>query len=125
MPTIGERNAARAQRNTDRNAAIQQDNATNNALLQLENRVRELEDRVREVEAQNAMWRSQMEAMGDVIARQALGQQQVQPPLAVNQSPEPVAMNDATVNGRNGRLTEVSVRKSIASLVKNNNNKLG
>ena len=54
-----------------------------------------MEDRLQELEAQNAMLESQVEAMGDVIARQALAQLQVQPPLAVNQNPEPVVMNSA------------------------------
>ena len=48
MPTIGERNAARAEHNAEHNAAIQQDNVTNNAFLQLQ-------DRIQELEAQNAM----------------------------------------------------------------------
>ena len=70
MPTIGECNAARAQRSAARNAAIQQDNAANNALLQME-------DRLQELEAQNAILELWVEAMGDVIARQALAQLQV------------------------------------------------
>ena len=109
MPTIGECNAARAQHNAERNITIRQDNAANNALLQIEARLQQLEDRVRELEAQNAMGRSQMAAMGDVIARQALTQQQVQPPLAVSQSPEPIAMNSAMEGIRTGRLAKVSV----------------
>ncbi|KAG2217957.1 hypothetical protein INT45_001391 [Circinella minor] len=52
-----------------------------------------LEDCVRQVEARNAMLESQVQAMGDVIARQVLTQQQIQPPFAVNQNPEPVAMH--------------------------------
>ncbi|KAG2217756.1 hypothetical protein INT45_005477 [Circinella minor] len=87
MATLGEHNAARAQRSAARNATIQQDNIANNALLQLEDRV---------------------QAMGDVIARQALAQQQVQPPLAVNQNPEPVAMHGAMEGFRAGRLAKVS-----------------
>ena len=102
MPTIGEHNAARAQCSAARNAAIQQDNAANNALLQME-------DHLRELEARNAMLESRVEAMGDVIARQALAQLQVQPPLAVNQNPEPVAMNSAVEGVRTGRLAKVSV----------------
>ena len=116
MPTIGDRNAARAQRNADRNAAIQQENARNNAFL-------EMEDRLRELEARNAMLESRMEAMGDVVARQALAQQQVaqeqvEPQLAVNQSSGPAMMNGAVEDVGIGRLPKVSVRKSLGSLVK-------
>ena len=92
-----------------RNTTIRQDNVANNASLQIEARFQQLEDRVRELEAQNAMGRSQMAAMGDVIARQALTQQQVQPPLAVSQSPEPIMMNGAVEGVRTSRLAKVSV----------------
>ncbi|KAG2212568.1 hypothetical protein INT45_007407 [Circinella minor] len=111
MPTLGEHNAARAQRSAARNATIQQVNTANNALLQLE-------DRVRQVEARNAMLESQVQAMGDVIARQALTQQQVQPPLAINQNPEPVAMHGAVEGFRAGRLAKVSaaIRHQNAAL---------
>ncbi|KAI7847555.1 hypothetical protein BDC45DRAFT_351946 [Circinella umbellata] len=78
MPTIGERNAARAQRNMDRNAVIQQDNTRSTALL--------IEDRIRELETRNMMLESRVEAMGNVIARQALAQQQeVQLQIPVSQ----------------------------------------
>ena len=68
-----------------------------------------MEDRLQELEAQNAMLESQVEAMGDVITRQALAQLQVQPPLAVNQNPEPVAMSSAMEGVRTGCLAKISV----------------
>ncbi|KAI7850935.1 hypothetical protein BDC45DRAFT_572611 [Circinella umbellata] len=67
MPTMGERNAARAQRNMDRNAVIQQDNTRSTALL--------IEDRIRELEMKNRMLESRVKVMGNIIARQALAQQ--------------------------------------------------
>lgn len=118
MPTIGERNAARAQRNAERNAVIQQDNARNNA-RNMEDRVRELEarndlleDRVREMEARNDLLESRVQAMGDVFARQILAQQQVQPLPAVNQNHELVVMDSAAGGIGIGRLAKVSIRKS-------------
>ncbi|KAG2209878.1 hypothetical protein INT45_004861 [Circinella minor] len=88
MPTIGERNAARAQCNIDRNAVIQQDNRRNTAL--------QIEDRIRELETQNIVLESRVEVMGNVIAKQALAQQQeVQLQLAVSQNPNTVMMDGA------------------------------
>ena len=111
MPTIGERNAARAQRNMDRNAVIQQDNRRNTAL--------QIEDRIRELETRNTVLESRVEAMGNVIARQALAQQQeVQLQLAVSQNPDTVMMDGAVHDNRIQRSDNVSVKKSLGSLVK-------
>ena len=98
MPTIGERNAARAQRSMDRNAVIQQDNTRNTALL--------IEDRIRELETRNMILESRVEAMGNVIAMQALAQQQeVQLQL-------PVSQDDVVFDNQVHGPGDVSVRKS-------------
>ncbi|KAG2215577.1 hypothetical protein INT45_009301 [Circinella minor] len=75
MPTVGERIAAREQRNAERRRAVEQENAQRRAL--------EMEDRIRALEAQNAGLVSRVEAMGDVIARQVMAQQVA--PSVVNQ----------------------------------------
>ncbi|KAG2211568.1 hypothetical protein INT45_003506, partial [Circinella minor] len=62
MLTVGERIAAREQRNAERRVAVEEENAQRRAL--------EMEDRIRALEAQNAGLVSHVEAMGDVIARQ-------------------------------------------------------
>ncbi|KAG2216609.1 hypothetical protein INT45_009574 [Circinella minor] len=103
MPTIGERNAACVQRNMDRNAVIQQDNRRNTAL--------QIEDRIRELETRNTVLESRVEAMGNVIARQALAQQQeVQLQLAVSQNPDTVMMDGAVHDNRIQRSDNVSKR---------------
>ena len=63
---------------------------------------------------------SQIEALGDVIARQALALQQLETRLAVDQSSGPAMMNGAIEDVQTGRLVKVSIRKSIVSLVKDN-----
>ena len=105
MPTIGERNAARAQCSMDRNAVIQQDNTRSTALL--------IEDRIRELETRNMMLESRVEAMGNVIARQALAQQQeVQLQLPANQNTGSVVMDDVVFHNQVHGPGDVSVRKS-------------
>ena len=108
MQIIGEDSA-------DCNAVIKQENERNDIL--------DMEDRLRELEARNAMLESRVVAMGDVIAKQAaMAQQQVQPPLAVDQSPEPPVMNGAAPDVPAGRFTHVSVRESLGlSSLKNYN----
>ncbi|KAG2212025.1 hypothetical protein INT45_014153 [Circinella minor] len=111
MPTIGERNAARAQRNMDRNAVIQQDNRRNTAL--------QIEDRIRELETRNTVLESRVEAMGNVIARQALAQQQeVQLQLAVSQNPDTVMM-DGTVHDN-----RIQSSDNVSGAIRNHNTAL-
>ncbi|KAI7859759.1 hypothetical protein BDC45DRAFT_563802 [Circinella umbellata] len=71
MPTVGELNAAREQRNAERRVVVKQENAL------------EMEDRIRALEAQNADLVNRVEAMGDIIARQIITQQVA--PSVVNQ----------------------------------------
>ena len=61
-----------------------------------------------------------MEAMGDIIARQALALQQLETRLAADQSSGPAVMSGGVEDVQTGRLVKVSVRKSIVSPVKNN-----
>ncbi|KAG2216561.1 hypothetical protein INT45_013570 [Circinella minor] len=75
MPTVGERIAAREQKNAEHRVAVEQENAQRRAL--------EMEDRIRALKAQNAGLVSRVEAMGDVTARQVMAQQVA--PLVVNQ----------------------------------------